>query len=168
MNHNAMPLDVATVDFVTYQAVCALLARSDALLDSNDLSAWPDLFTEDGEYQLQSRENADAGWPLSIMHLTSQGMLRDRIYAVQETLYHDPYSQRHICGSLQFIAVGEQRIEVASHFLVIRTQRDKMPQTLAVGRYADVLVKVDGTWKFAKRHAVFDNDLLPNSVIKPI
>jgi 3-phenylpropionate/cinnamic acid dioxygenase small subunit len=43
-----------------------------------------------------------------------------------------------------------------------------MPQTLAVGRYSDVLVKVDGAWKFAKRHAVFDNDLLPNSVIKPI
>lgn len=156
------------MDFPTYQAVCALLARSDALLDGNDLTPWPDLFTADGEYRLQSRENADAGWALSIMHLTSQGMLRDRVFAVQETLYHDPYSQRHICGSPQFDAVSEQRIEVASNFLVIRTQRDKLPQTLAVGRYSDVLVKVDGTWKFAKRYAVFDNDLLPNSVIKPI
>jgi salicylate 5-hydroxylase small subunit len=156
------------MDFPTYQAVCALLARSDALLDSNNLTPWPDLFTADGEYRLQSRENADAGWALSIMHLTSQGMLRDRIYAVAETLYHDPYSQRHICGAPQFDAVSDQRIEVASNFLVIRTQRDKMPQTLAVGRYSDVLVKVDGAWKFAKRHAVFDNDLLPNSVIKPI
>jgi salicylate 5-hydroxylase small subunit len=64
--------------------------------------------------------------------------------------------------------VSEQRIEVSSNFLVIRTQRDKMPQTLAVGRYHDVLVQVDGAWRFAKRHAVFDNDLLPNSVIKPI
>jgi salicylate 5-hydroxylase small subunit len=156
------------LDFSTYQAVCALLGRSDALLDSNDLTPWPDLFTVDGEYRLQSRENADALWPLSIMHLTSQGMLRDRIYAVQETLYHDPYSQRHICGAPQLAAVSDGRIEVASHFLVIRTQRDKLPQTLAVGRYSDVLVKQDGAWKFAKRHAVFDNDLLPNSVIKPI
>jgi salicylate 5-hydroxylase small subunit len=155
-------------DFATFQAVCALLAHSDALLDSNDLSPWPDLFTQDGEYRLQSRENADAGWPLSIMHLTSQGMLRDRIYAVQETLYHDPYSQRHICGAPQLVLVSDGRIEVASHFLVIRTQRDKLPQTLAVGRYADVVVNVDGEWKFAKRHAVFDNDLLPNSVIKPV
>jgi salicylate 5-hydroxylase small subunit len=156
------------LDFPTHQAVCALLARSDALLDSNDLSQWPDLFTVDGEYQLQSRENQDAGWALSIMHLSSQGMLRDRIFAVQDTLYHDPYSQRHLCGAPQFDGVSAERIEVSSNFLVIRTQRDCLPETLAVGRYSDVLVKVDGAWRFAKRRAVFDNDLLPNSVIKPI
>lgn len=157
-----------TMNFSTHYAICALLARSDAILDSNDLASWPDLFITQGEYRLQSRENFDSGWALSVMHLTSQGMLRDRIYAVQETLYHDPYSQRHICGAPQFDAVSDQRIEVASNFLVIRTQLGKLPQTLAVGRYSDVLVKIDGTWKFAKRHAVFDNDVLPNSVIKPI
>jgi salicylate 5-hydroxylase small subunit len=156
------------MNFPDYLQLITLLQQSAALLDSNDLSAWPDLFTEDGHYKLQSRENFDAGLPLCIMDYESQGMLRDRIYGVQNTIFHDPYSQRHVCSAPEVQRFSSDEIECESSYIVTRVQRDGMPQILSVGRYLDLVVRVDSELKFKKRTAVFDNDLLPNSVIKPI
>jgi salicylate 5-hydroxylase small subunit len=156
------------MNFNDYLQLTTLLQQSAALLDSNDLAAWPDLFTEDGHYKLQSRENFDAGLPLCIMDYESQGMLRDRIYGVQNTIFHDPYSQRHVCSAPQVLRFDANEMEYESSYIVTRVQRDGMPQILSVGRYLDLVVRVEGVLKFKKRTAVFDNDLLPNSVIKPI
>jgi len=156
------------MNFSNYLHLGNLLQQSAHLLDSNDLSTWPDLFTEDGHYKLQSRENFDAGLPLCIMDYESQGMLRDRIYGVQNTIYHDPYSQRHVCGAPRVLRFDANEIECESSYIVTRVQRDGMPQILSVGRYIDLIVRMNNQWRFKTRTAVFDNDLLPNSVIKPI
>ena len=157
-----------SMNFSDYLQLTALLQQSAHLLDSNDLSAWPDLFVPEGRYKLQSRENFDAGLPLCIMDYESQGMLRDRIYGVQNTIYHDPYSQRHVCSAPLIDSFSDSEIQCESSYIVTRTQRDGMPQIISTGRYIDVIVLVDGAWKFKSRTAVYDNDLLPNSVIKPI
>ncbi len=156
------------ITFEDYLQLGALLSHSAALLDSNDLSTWPDLFVEDGRYRLQSRENFDAGLPLCIMDYESQGMLRDRIYGVQNTIFHDPYSQRHVCSAPLVLQCDADTIECESSFIVVRTQRDTMPQIISAGRYIDQIVRDGATLKFKLRTAVYDNDLLPNSVIKPI
>ncbi len=156
------------MDFSTAQAIAALLRQSDQILDSNDLATWPDLFCTHGQYQLQSRENFDAGLPLSVMHLTSQAMLRDRVYAVAHTIYHEPYYQRHVCGAPALHLDAHGGMHAESSYIVIRTQRDSMPQILSTGRYIDTLVQLGGAWKFASRQAIFDNDLIPNSIIKPV
>ncbi len=156
------------MDFPLYFQLTQLLQRNAALLDSNDLSTWPDLFIPDGRYKLQSRENFDAGLPLCIMDYESQGMLRDRIYGVQQTIYHDPYSQRHVCSAPLITSFSEERIACESSYIVTRIQRDNMPQIISTGRYIDVIVFDSGVLKFFSRTAVYDNDLLPNSVIKPI
>ena len=156
------------MDFNLYHYVQTLHQRYAQILDSNDISGWPDLFTEECTYQLQSRENFDADHPLCILHLESQAMLRDRVYGVVHTIFHDPYSQRHICSAPLITHVDNGLIECESSYVVVRTPRDALPQVVSVGRYLDKLVTIDGTWKFKQRIAVFDNDLLPNSVIKPI
>lgn len=156
------------MDFQTYLDITALLQRAAQALDSNDLGSWPALFTEDGEYRLQSRENFDAGHALSIMHYESRGMLTDRIYGVQETIYHDPYTQCHVCSAPSITQVSDAQIECESSFIITRVQRGKMPETLVIGRYLDTLVKTTEGWRFQRRHAIYDNDLLPNSVIKPV
>jgi salicylate 5-hydroxylase small subunit len=156
------------MNFNDYLQLTTLLQQSAALLDSNDLAVWPDLFTEDGHYKLQSRENFDAGLPLCIMDYESQGMMRDRIYGVQNTIFHDPYSQRHVCSAPQVLRFDANEMECESSYIVSRVQRDGMPQILSVGRYIDLVVRVGDALKFKTRTAVFDNDLLPNSVIKPV
>jgi salicylate 5-hydroxylase small subunit len=160
------------MDFATYSKISHLLMRYAQILDSNDICGWPDLFTPECTYQLQSRENFDAGHPLCILHLESQAMLRDRVYGVTHTIFHDPYSQRHICSAPIITPIitpmGSHGFACESSYVVVRTPRDKQPHIVSVGRYLDEIVSWDGEFKFSKRVAIFDNDLLPNSVIKPI
>ena len=157
------------MDAATLIALHTLYSDYAAVLDSGDISRWPDFFTEHGSYRLQSRENFDRGLPLATLSFESRAMLRDRIYGAAETIFHDPYSQRHIVGLprlLERLADGSLRCEAS--YVVIRTKRDAMPEILSVGRYLDRVVHTPEGLRFAERLAIFDNDLIANSIITPI
>ena len=51
---------------------------------------------------------------------------------------------------------------------MIRTKRDAMPEILSVGRVIDRLVRTPEGLRIAARQVIFDNDLIPNSIIDPI
>ncbi len=156
------------MDFKLFSEVQALHLRYAQILDSNDFATWPDLFTTECVYKIQSRENFDAGLPLCILSFESQAMLRDRVYGAQNTIYHDPYYQRHIVSAPLVTLSDGDAMEAETAYLVIRTHRDQLPEILSAGRYIDRMVRVDGVLKFASRVCVFDNDLIANSLIKPI
>ena len=75
-----------------------LYADYAAAVDSAQWDKWVDFFVEDCEYKIQPRENYERGFPLSTLALLSKNMLKDRVYGIHETLYHDPYYQRHVVG----------------------------------------------------------------------
>lgn len=157
------------MDAETLLALHALYSEYAAVLDSGDISAWPDFFTEDGVYRLQSRENYDRGLPLATLAFESRAMLKDRVYGAQETLFHDPYHQRHVVGLPRLLArEGDGTLRCEAGYLVIRTKRDAMPEILSVGRYLDRVVATDEGLRFAERLVIFDNDLIANSIVAPI
>lgn len=155
-------------DFDTWLALQALYTDYARALDAGDLERWPGFFTEDAVYKLQSRENFDRGLPLCTLAFESRGMLKDRVYGARETIYHDPYHQRHVVGAPRVLAMGDDGIRAEASYVVIRTKRDAMAEILSVGRYLDRIVRADGGLLFAERHVIFDNDLIPNSIIDPI
>lgn len=155
-------------DFDTWLALQALYTDYALALDAGDLERWPAFFTEDAVYRLQSRENFDRGLPLCTLSFESRGMLKDRVYGARDTLYHDPYHQRHVVGAPRVLAVGDDGIRSEASYVVIRTKRDAMAEILSAGRYLDRIVRVDGSLLFAERHVIFDNDLIPNSIIDPL
>ena len=152
------------MDFKLFSEVQALHLRYAQILDSNDFATWPDLFTTECVYKIQSRENFDAGLPLCILSFESQAMLRDRVYGAQNTIDHDPYYQRHIVSAPLVTLSDGDAMEAETAYLVIRTHRDQLPEILSAGRYIDRMVRVDGVLKFASRVCVFDNDLIANSL----
>jgi salicylate 5-hydroxylase small subunit len=95
-------------------------------------------------------------------------MLRDRVYGAQQTIFHDPHYQRHILSAPNITATGDELIEAETSYLVIRTMRDGMPEILSVGRYLDRMLRMQGGLSFAQRLCIFDNDLVANSLVKPI
>jgi salicylate 5-hydroxylase small subunit len=149
-------------------AICALYADYAAALDARELDRWPGFFTEDCVYRLQSRENFDRGWPLATLAFESRGMLQDRVYAAKDTLFHDPYHQRHIVGSPRLLAHTDSGWRSEANLLVMRTRRDCLPETLFVGRTLDHVVRTADGLRLAERLCIFDNDLLPNSIVDPI
>lgn len=66
-----------------------------ACLDDVELERWPDFFVDACRYRVISRENYDAGLPLSLIYCDGRGMLLDRVMALRESTVYEPRSLRH-------------------------------------------------------------------------
>ncbi len=95
-------------------------------------------------------------------------MLKDRIYGVEETLFHDPYYQRHIVGAPLVRKVEGGRIYSEANYVVIRTKLNQLSTVFNAGRYVDEIVATADGLKFASRLAIYDSEMIPNSIIYPI
>jgi salicylate 5-hydroxylase small subunit len=97
-------------------------------------------------------------------------MIQDRVYGVKETLYHDPYYQRHIVGTPRIVSTDdkEQRIVSEANYAVIRTKFDGDSTILSAGYYHDVVVRTSQGLKFQSRLCVYDSEMIANSIIYPI
>ena len=156
------------VDMQTWFGIQQLYADYASAVDSGQWDLWPEFFTEQCIYKLQPRENYERGFPLSTLSLTSKGMLKDRVYGISETLYHDPYYQRHVVGAPIVRKVEEGRIYSEANYAVFRTKYDKESTVFNVGRYLDIIVQTPEGFKFAERVCVYDSEMIPNSIIYPI
>jgi salicylate 5-hydroxylase small subunit len=95
-------------------------------------------------------------------------MLKDRVYGITQTLFHQPYYQRHLVSGIAIAAMEEGAVAVEANYLVIRTRKNEPSEVFNCGRYFDRIVREGGTLKFREKVAVFDSELIPNSIIYPI
>ena len=156
------------VDMQTWFGIQQLYAKYTSAVDSGQWDLWPEFFTEQCVYKIQPRENHERGFPLSTLSLTSKGMLKDRVYGISETLYHDPYYQRHVVGTPIVRKVEEGRIYSEANYAVFRTKIDQESTVFNVGRYLDIIVQTPEGFKFAERLCIYDSEMIPNSIIYPI
>jgi len=158
------------VDFKTYFELLSLYSDYAMVCDSPDWEKWPDFFVDSGTYRLQPRENFEQGLPLCLLALESRAMIKDRVYGVKETLYHDPYYQRHIVGTPRLLSITAdgQRIHAEANYTVIRTKFDGDSTILSVGYYHDDIVRTPEGLKFQSRLCVYDSEMIANSIIYPI
>jgi salicylate 5-hydroxylase small subunit len=155
-------------DIQAYLALAALNADYASAVDSADWDRWVDFFTEDCQYKVQPRENHERGFPLSTLALLSRGMLKDRVYGIKETLFHDPYYQRHVVGLPRILRREGDVIEAETNYAVFRTKLSQETTVFNVGRYLDrVRITPDGM-RFESRTCVYDTEMIPNSLIYPI
>lgn len=158
----------ATLGFDDWLALTQLHADYSSAVDSGNWDLWPDFFTEDCSYRLQPRENYERGFPLATLSFTGKGMLKDRVYGIKETLFHDPYYQRHVVGAPLVRQIDGERITTETNYAVFRTKLSEPSTVFNVGRYLDVVVRTAAGMKFASRHCIYDSELIPNSIIYPI
>jgi salicylate 5-hydroxylase small subunit len=156
------------LDFNTYQQLLALYSDYVAAVDNNEWEKWADLFTDECVYKVQPRENYDSGYPLATLSFESRGMLKDRIYGMTETIFHDPYYQRHVVGTPRVLQVDAERIRSEANYAVFRTKPDEISTVYNVGRYIDTIRRTEDGLKFESRVCVFDSEMIANSLIYPI
>lgn len=156
------------LDFDTWMELQRLYAEYAAAVDANDWDKWIALFVEDCDYRVQPRENHERGLPLATLALLSRGMLRDRAYGIKETLFHDPYYQRHVTGAPLVEKVADGVIVAQANYAVFRTKLSQETTVFNVGRYLDrIRITPDGL-RFEQRHCIYDSEMIPNSLIYPI
>jgi salicylate 5-hydroxylase small subunit len=156
------------VELQTWFGISQLYADYASAVDSGQWDLWPEFFTDSCIYKLQPRENHERGMPLATLFLTSKAMLKDRVYGITDTIYHDPYYQRHVVGAPIVRKVQDGRIYSEANYAVFRTKFDKESTVYNVGRYLDVIVPTPQGLKFAERLCVYDSEMIPNSIIYPI
>jgi salicylate 5-hydroxylase small subunit len=157
-----------TADPLTQLRIMQFYAAYASCVNDGRYGDWPDFFTETAWYRVVARENYDRDLPLSTLSLKGRPMMKDRIYGIESTIFHAPYYQRHLIGLPMISAASDRRFDVEVNYTVIRTKRDVAAEIYSVGRYIDRIVEVEGVLKFEQKFCVFDNDIIPNSLIYPI
>ncbi|MGQ0699280.1 MAG: aromatic-ring-hydroxylating dioxygenase subunit beta [Panacagrimonas sp.] len=148
--------------------VAQLNAEYAAIVDSGDWDRWTEFFLEDGHYSVIPRENFERGLPLCTLKLISRGMMLDRAYGVRETLYHDPYYQRHVVGLPRILSDDGRLIRSEANYSVFRTKLSEFSTVFNVGRYLDEIVRTPEGLRFKSRTCIYDSEMIPNAIIYPI
>jgi biphenyl 2,3-dioxygenase subunit beta len=142
------------------------------LLDDRKLREWLDLFTEDVRYWMPIRHNT-YGRPESIgdeLSKPGEGYYFDddkkslrvrveRVYAKNAWAEIPPSRTRHLLTNIRIKSDDGAELAVRSNFLVYRT-RMETDQDMFVGERQDVLRRVDGGFKIARRTIILDQAVL--------
>ncbi len=152
-----------------YGEVLQFLYREAELLDSGRQPEWLDLLTEDITYRMPVRVNVKRGSGSGISEDTeifsdNLASLRVRVnklsteYAWAET---PPSRTRHHVSNVRVKEAGRDgELDVASYILVYRNRADSPSADIFSGERQDVLRKIDGSWRLAKRTIILDQAVI--------
>ena len=142
------------------------------LLDERKLRDWLELFTEDARYWMPIRHNT-LERPQEISdELSKPGegyyfddnkenlRLRvERVYSKNAWSELPPSRTRHLITNVRVKSNNGAEIEVDSNFLVYRT-RMEADKDLFVGARRDILRRINGNFKIARRTIILDQAVL--------
>jgi 3-phenylpropionate/cinnamic acid dioxygenase small subunit len=166
--------EAATVMVTPRQALWLELTqfyiREAWLLDERKFQEWLGLFTEDVLYFMPRRKNVPRReshrevTPLGDLALIEDDKryLEMRVARLETGMAwaEDPPSRtRHLVGNLVAEPLDNGEVQAKTAFLVYRSHLETDQQLLA-GSREDVLRRVDGAWKVAKRTIVLDANVL--------
>jgi 3-phenylpropionate/cinnamic acid dioxygenase small subunit len=128
------------MDVALQLTVERLHARYAHALDTDQLEAWPDFFTQNGRYRITTAENEARGLPLPVLYAEGRAMLTDRIASLRHANIYEPQRYRHIVSSVLVERESEGIVKSTANFLVVRIMENGETMLFASGRYVDRIV----------------------------
>ncbi len=161
------------------QAARELLARYVRVVDDPDrIEEWPDLFAEEAEYRVVTRDNLEAGLPVSVVCDDSRDRIVDRVTVIREfwgaggRLEDRHYNQvrpRHVVGPVWTELQDDGTVRVVANFVAWGTPAtDPAPRLLALGEYRDVVTFTDRGPRFRSKWVVLDTPVLQDVFVYPL
>jgi 3-phenylpropionate/cinnamic acid dioxygenase small subunit len=158
------------------QEVEEFLYREAELLDERRYEEWLQLFTDDAHYWMPMRRNVPRGEPGreftrhgSEVNWFDEGVdtLTRRVRQIQTGIHwaEEPPSRIcHMVSNVQILhaapgAKAPREVGVKSRFLVYRNRVETETDFL-VGKREDLLRRIDGQWRIARRKIVLDQNVL--------
>jgi len=160
--------DTSTSEVVLWSELHRLQERYVGVIDSDRLEEWPDLFTEDGVYEIVPKENADLGLPMGIVHCFGRPMMRDRIVALRKANVFEPHTYRHMTSALEFTQRDADTLEMQSNYLVVQTLTDGESRIFQAGRYFDRVVRTVDGWRYQCKRAIYDTSRVQTLLVTPV
>lgn len=148
-----------------HQAAVAFLHHEAELLDAGRFEEWLELLADDLVYQVPVRVTreraAGSGVSTSMFHLDeTRATLQVRVRRLQTEVAwaEDPPSRtRHFVSNVRVEpAARPDELSVRSYLLLYRNRGDEPGHDLLSGERHDLLRRVDGVWRLARRVVVLD------------
>ena len=137
-------------------------------LDDGKIDEWTGFFTEDATYQITTRENFEAGYPIGIMLCKGRGMMEDRVLALKTANVFEPHTYCHIVGRPELREESPGTLSGRSNFIVYRTMEDGEARLFATGKYLDRIVMEAGAPKFKERRVILDSRRIDVLLVFPL
>jgi 3-phenylpropionate/cinnamic acid dioxygenase small subunit len=148
----------------------AFLMAEAELLDEGRLRDWLDLCTDDIRYEVPVRVTRERvsgrGISRDMAHWSDDWTALEMRVLRQETEYawaEDPPSRtRHFITNIRVSpGEGDDETAVRSNVLLFRSRGDSPNHDLISGERHDVVRRVDGRWRLARREVILDHSILP-------
>jgi anthranilate 1,2-dioxygenase small subunit len=155
-------------ELVLWYELQRLQERYVSVIDTDRLEEWPDLFTQDGVYEIIPKENADQGLPIGIIHCFGRPMMRDRIVALRNANVFEPHTYRHMTSGLEFKQVDADTIDMQSNYVVVQTLTDGESRVYQAGRYLDRLARTAEGWRYQSKRVIYDTSRVQTLLVTPV
>lgn len=156
------------LDPATWMRVEGFLADYAYRLDDGKIDEWTGFFSEDATYQITTRENHEAGYPIGIMLCKGRGMMEDRVLALKTANVFEPHTYCHILGRPDLRVEAPGVLAARSNFSVYRTMEDGATELFAIGKYLDRIVFEAGAPKFGERRVILDSRRIDVLLVFPL
>jgi anthranilate 1,2-dioxygenase small subunit len=155
-------------EMILWYGLHRLQERYVTVIDADRLEEWPDLFTEDGVYEIIPKENADLGLPVGIMHCFGRSMMCDRITSLAQANLYEPHNYRHMTSGLEFTQVDADTVDMQSNYVVIQTLTNGESTVYQAGRYFDRVVRTAKGWRYQRKRAIYDTSRVQTLLVTPV
>jgi anthranilate 1,2-dioxygenase small subunit len=140
------------------------MAEYGMALDEDRLEDWVELFDEDCDYRVVTRENVEQGLPNVLMWCDNKNMLRDRVESYREVNEYNLHYDRHVIGPLRML--GESTFEAS--YSLFQTDLEGNSRLFSVGRYRVEALMKDGAARIKTMLVVADTGTIPSLLATPI
>lgn len=156
-------------DVVLHYEVSAFLFREAELLDAGDFGAWLETVTEDIDYEMPIRSTGDRSTgpifsDISYFLKEDWHSLKARIdrFDTEYAWSEDPPSRtRRFVSNIRLADHAADSVAVRSNFMLSRARGEMVEGAIFTGERQDLLRRVDGDLKLAKRRILIDHTILP-------
>ena len=141
-----------------------LMAEYGMALDEDRLEDWVELFVEDCDYRVVTRENVEQGLPNVLMWCDNKNMLRDRVESYRHVNEYNLHYDRHVIGPLRML--GENAFEAS--YSLFQTDLEGNSRLFSVGRYRVEAVMAGDAARIKSMLVVADTGTIPSLLATPI
>jgi len=145
-----------------------LLAEYGLLLDEDRLEEWAELFTEDANYKVITRENQKLNLPAAVIWCDNQKMIRDRIHSYRHVNEHNLHWDRHVIGTARIKPISSSVWQVQASYSLFQTNLEGRSILFSVGQYNFKIVRDNEALKIQFLEVVSDTGSFETLLATPI
>ena len=145
-----------------------LMAEYGMALDEDRLEDWVELFDEQCDYRVVTRENVAQGLPNVLMWCDNKNMLRDRVESYRHVNEYNPHYDRHVIGPLRMLGETEGVATFEASYSLFQTDLEGNSRLFSVGRYRVEAVLSERAARLKSVLVVADTGTVPSLLATPI